>query len=165
MLMTPKGNLLRNPGFELGLRFWEVPQTLPNAVKFNVSAQAEFPHSGLSALAMNELHGEHLSVVYQDVRVSPGKCYELDFVVSGTGEGRGPVRLSAEVRWLDDDGDDLGLALALFVPQVGRACDGEWALHTGVTDEAPLGARRARVSLASAGRMVLVDDVAFFKLE
>ena len=164
MLIMPKGNLLKNPGFELGLGFWEVPQTLPNLTRVNVSAQAEFPHSGLATLAMNVLHGDHLSVVYQDVRVSPGKCYELDFVVSGAGDKQ--ARLAAEVRWLDDDCEDLGLALALFVPLVGRACDGQWALHTGITDEAPLGARRARVSFSSAGEcVVLVDDAAFFKTE
>ena len=163
MLMTPKGNLLRNPGFELGLRFWEVPQTLPYTIKANVSARALFPHSGLAALALNELDGEYLSVVYQDVRISPCKCYQLDFAVSGAG---GPARLSAEVHWLDDDNEDLGVALVLFVPEVGRACDGQWSLYTGGTDEAPLGARRARISFASAGGcQVLVDDAAFFKIE
>jgi hypothetical protein len=164
MLTTPKGNLLQNPGFELGLEFWEVPQTLPNAKKANVSAQSAFPHSGLASLALNVLDDEHLSVVYQDVRVSPGKCYQLDCVVSGLGEGHG--RLSLEVRWLDDDCEDLGLGLSLLIPDVGRACDGEWDLHSGVTDEAPLGARRARISVASADKcVVLVDDLAFYKID
>jgi len=164
MLTTPKGNLLKNPGFELGLGFWEVPQTLPNEKKTNVSVHSGFPHSGLASLALNVLDDDHLSVVYQDVRVTPGKCYQLDCAVSGLGEGRG--RLSVKVHWLDDDGEDLGLGLSLLVPDVGRACDGEWDLQSGVTDEAPLGARRARISIASAGKcVVLVDDLAFYKID
>lgn len=102
--------------------------------------------------------------MYQDVRVSPGNRYELDFAISGACAG--PAKFSAEVRWLDDESEDLGPALAIFVPRVGSASDGGWVLHTGITEEAPLGARRARVSLASCDSDgVLVDDVAFFKSE
>jgi hypothetical protein len=76
------------------------------------------------------------------------------------------VKFTAGVSWLDEDGEDLGLGLLAFVPRVGSAPDGEWGFQSGITDEAPLGARRARLSLASGdGCGVLVDDAAFYRSE
>lgn len=165
MLLPPKGNLVRNPGFELGLKSWEVPVTLPVTMYTNVSVIGVYVHSGLGSLLLSSYSSTYLAAVYQDVRVSPGNHYELGFSVAGLGTY--PVQLHAEVRWLDEDGDDLGLALAISVPWVGPAQAGSWALHTGMTDEAPLTARRARIAFTAGvpGPGILVDDVAFFKSE
>ncbi len=164
MLTVPKGNLIRNPGFELGLDFWRVPMTMPYSEYFNVAAYTGEAHSGLASLYFNVFDPSFLAVVYQDVRVSPGCRYELDFSIAG--EARMSVNFLAEVHWLDDDNEDLGIGLAILVNHVGSAASGEWVLHSGITEEAPLAGRRARISLASSfDTGVLVDDVLFFKSE
>jgi hypothetical protein len=165
MLTIPKGNLVKNPGFELGLQFWETPQVLPHPGCQNVCVLGLFPHSGLASLCMGFYDQTHPAVVYQDVRVTPGNHYELDFSVSGISPSA--AAFQAEVRWLDEDQDDLGVALAIFVPEVGPAEAGAWTLHSGITEEAPIAARRARVSFGKGivSTLILVDDVLFFKSE
>lgn len=165
MFTIPKGNLLKNPGFELGLEFWKIPEVLPCTDCRNVSVLGLSPHSGLASLCMGYCDETHPAVVYQDVRVSPGCHYELDFSLAGIHAAK--TAFQAEVNWLDDDGDDVGIALAIFVSEVGSASCGAWTLHTGITEEAPLAARGARVSLAKGATdaLVLVDDVLFFKSE
>ena len=64
------------------------------------------------------------------------------------------MNLVSEVHWLDDDNMDLGTGLAIVVNAISSACDGQWVLYTGIT-EAPLGARRARVSYIVRGRRPL----------
>jgi hypothetical protein len=166
MLLTPKGNLVKNPGFELGLAFWGVPATLPGPFYLtNAAVIAAFSHSGLASLYLGCSGSTFLSAVYQDVCVSPCSCYELAFSLAGFGSY--PVALQADVHWLNEDGDDLGVALALFVPEVGPASAGAWTLHTGITEEAPLAAKRARVSFAlgCTGPGALLDDVSLVKSE
>lgn len=165
MAAAPKGNLVKNPGFELGLAFWQIPATTAVPGLTNVAALSLYSHSGLASLAMGLSDPVFVSAVYQDVPVSPGIRYELSFSLAGFRSY--PTPFQAEVRWLDEDGDDLGLALAMSVPQVGSAASGNWTLHTGITEEAPLGARRARVSFQKGypGSPVLVDDVSLVKTE
>lgn len=165
MFAIPKGNLVKNPGFELGLEFWRVPDTLPCPGCQNVSVLGIAPHSGLASLCLGYHDQSHPAVVYQDVRVSPGCHYELDFSLAGIHAAK--TAFQAEVGWLDEDGDDLGVGLAIFVSEIGPAPDGAWTLHTGLTGEAPLTARCARVSLAKGitDALVLVDDILFFKCE
>jgi hypothetical protein len=165
MFVVPKGNLVKNPGFELGLAFWQVPTLMPGLYGINAAAFTVYSHSGLASLFLGICDPAFLSAVYQDVNVSPGARYELGFSLAGLGAY--PAAFQAEVHWLDEDGEDLGPALSIFVPEVGPAQAGGWTLHTGITEEAPLGARRARVSFARGcpDPGVLLDDVSLVKSE
>ena len=165
MASTPKGNLLKNSGFELGLAFWQVPPSTTGPGPGNVAAMSLYSHSGFASLAMGLQDSALISSVYQDVPISPGVRYGLTFSLAGLTHC--PTSFSAEVRWLDEDGEDLGVALAIDVPQVGPAAEGEWTLHTGTTEEAPIGARRARVSFHKGylGSPVLLDDVSLVKVD
>ena len=165
MISAPKGNLVKNPGFELGLAFWEVPPTLPDLTLRNVRVTDLTSHSGLSMLGMGVTAVGQPAAVYQDVRVAPGRVYQLSFAVAGAAAN--PADLLLEVRWIDADGEDMGLAYSTFVPSsaIGAASIGGWTLHTGVTDEAPMGARFARIAFTKgAGTAELfVDDVFFYE--
>lgn len=163
MLVIPRGNLIQNPGFELALEFWIRPLNTPYTLRQNVVALGQFPHSGLSAAAFGHFNTQYVSVIYQDVPISPGNTYELDFHVAGL--SRCPVQFNAEARWLDDGNTDLGVGLAIPVAAVASASDGQWTLHTGITEGAPLGARKARISFTSSTAIVLLDDVLFFRTE
>ena len=165
MASTPKGNLLKNPGFELGLAFWQVPPSTTCPEPGNVAAMSLYSHSGFASLAMGLNDPNLISSVYQDVHVSPGSRYELAFSLSGLSSY--PTSFAAEIRWLDEDGDDLGVALAIVVPEVGAVAEGDWTLHKGITEEAPVGARQARVSFhkGNLGSPVLLDDVSMIKAD
>ncbi|MBE3520154.1 MAG: hypothetical protein IMW97_07655 [Firmicutes bacterium] len=166
MISAPRGNLVKNPGFELGLAFWETPPTLTDLTLRNVRVTDLTSHSGLAMLGMGVEAPGQPAAVYQDVCVAPGRIYQLSFAVAGAAAN--PADLLVEVRWLDADGEDLGLAYSALVPSgtIGAAGTGGWTLHTGVTDEAPMGARFARISLTKgAGTAELfVDDVFFCEL-
>jgi hypothetical protein len=163
MLSHPRGNLIQNPGFELALEFWNCPQSTPSLIRSNVAATARFSHSGVGSALLGDNGTEFVSAIYQDVPVSHGNTYELNFNVAGLAECT--VNLVSEVHWLDDDNMDLGTGLAIVVNAISSACDGQWVLYTGITEEAPLGARRARVSFTSSGDAVLLDDILFRKIE
>jgi hypothetical protein len=164
---APKGNLVKNPGFELGLAFWNVPRVLMNCLYMNAAIVGGSVHTGLAMLAMGCFDPTIPTVVYQDVQICPGKNYELNFAVSG--EIAAPNCLSADVRWLDEDDDDMGVALCIQVPRnsIASIHKPSWTMHTGITNTAPLGARKVRISFTTGeGSAVLfLDDVVFYELE
>lgn len=167
MISVPIRNLIKNPGFELGLAFWQVPHTLTSLVAQNVRiADAGLSHSGLAMLGMGSLFRKQPAVVFQEVPVVPGKHFELDFSVAGAQPA--PASLQAEVHWVDAEGNDLGVALSMFVPAstIGAVTAGAWTLHTGVTDESPLGVKKARISFTKGSGTceLFLDDVFFFQV-
>ncbi len=167
IVSIPQGNLIKNPGFELGLAFWHVPQTLTSTITQNVRiADAGLSHSGLAMLGLGSLYPKQPAMIFQEVQVTPGKHFELDFSVAGLCACAAP--LQATVEWLDANGNDAGLALSIFVPAVtvGLVTEGGWTLHTGITDQSPVGSRSARVSFTrgSGAAEVFIDDVYFFQV-
>jgi len=160
----PKGNLVKNPGFELGLQFWEVPRTIDYLEASNVTVQNGRAHSGVAAAFFGEYWGEYAAALFQDVPVAERRFYELHFHVAGEYEAPN-ADFIVEVRWLDGHKNDLGPGLNIFVPKetIGRADDGEWSPHARLTNEAPEHAAFARISFtrgASYNELIL-DDVYF----
>lgn len=165
--MALGGNLVKNPGFELGLAFWQVPSTLTSLINQNVRVtDAGLSHSGLSMLGMGSLDPAQPAAVFQEVPVAPGRTYQLNF--SASGAAANPAPLQVAVFWLDGDGNELSLGLSIFVPQstIGAVTTGAWTLYTGLTDESPARARAARIGFTkgSGTSELFVDDVAFFEV-
>jgi hypothetical protein len=165
---VPEGNLIRNHSFEIGLAFWQVPLTLTSTVTQNVRiADAGLSHSGLAMLGLGALYPKQPAVVYQEVQVCPGRYFELDFSVAGYCQC--PAPLQATVTWLDGFGNEIGLGLSMFIPAatIGPVIDGGWTLHTGITDESPVGTRSARISFTrgSGSAEIFIDDVFFFQVD
>lgn len=165
--MSLGGNLVKNSGFELGLAFWQVPPTLTSLVHQNVRvADAGLAHSGLSMLAMGGFDPAQPAVIYQEVPVSPGRFYQLNLSVSGA--SLNPASLEVTVVWLDAEGNEIGLGLSIFVPAatVGSVTSGAWSMSTGVTDEAPVRARKARIAFTkgSGTSELFLDDISFFEV-
>lgn len=162
-----QGNLIKNPGFELGLAFWQVPSTLTSTITQNVRiADASLSHSGLAMLGLGSLYPKQPAVVFQEVPVGPGKYYELDFSVAGLCACAAPIQ--ATVEWLDANGHNAGLALSIFVPAatVGLVTEGGWTLHAGITDQSPAGTRSARISFTRGSGIaeLFIDNVYFFQV-
>ncbi|HHY18073.1 MAG TPA: hypothetical protein GX524_08345 [Firmicutes bacterium] len=167
MISVPEGNLIKNHGFEIGLALWQVPLTLTSTVTQNVRiADAGLSHSGLAMLGLGGLYPKQPAMVFQEVQVSPGKYFELDFSVAGF--CLCPAPLQAAVTWLDGYGNEIGLGLSIFIPAttIGQVAEGGWTLHTGVTDESPVGTRIARISFTRGSGLaeVFIDDVFFFQV-
>ena len=162
----PKGNLVKNPGFELGLQFWEIPVTLNDLTTRNVDIRDNVnAHSGNAAAALGSNSSTDPAAIFQDVRVAENRFYELHFHVAGTTLPPN-ADLIVEARWLNKHKNDLGPGLNIFVPggTIGNAGDGEWSPHARLTSESPEHAAYARLSFTRgegiANELVL-DDVFF----
>lgn len=161
----PKGNLVKNPGFELGLQFWEVPVTLTDLDIRNVDVRnGDDAHSGLAAAALGAYSASDPAVLFQDVPVADRRFYELHFHVAGTADAPN-ANLIVEVRWLDRHKNDLGPGLNIFVPAetIGYADNGEWSPHGRLTGESPEHAAFARISFTrgEGSNELVLDDVSF----
>ncbi|MHB9144093.1 MAG: hypothetical protein ACYC5Y_02000 [Symbiobacteriia bacterium] len=161
----PKGNLVKNPGFELGLAFWEVPVTQTDLDIRNVDVRngAE-AHSGVAAAALGAYSTIDPAVLFQDVPVADRRFYELHFHVAGTAVAPN-ANLIVDVRWLDRHKNGLGPGLDIFVPAetIGYAGSGAWSPHGRLTGESPEHAAFARISFTRGGgsNELVLDDVSF----
>jgi len=167
IVSIPEGNLIKNPGFELGLAFWQAPLTLTSTITQNVRiADAGLAHSGLAMLGLGSLYPKQPAMVFQEVEVCSGKYFELDFSVAGLCACAAP--LQATVQWLDARGNEIGLGVSILIPAatIGLVTEGGWTLHSGITDQAPVGTGSARISFTRGSGLaeIFLDDVHFFQV-
>lgn len=165
-----RGELIVNGGFEDSMTFfgWQID---PNNDGVN-QADADEVHSGVKAARLgftniaDKLNGN--GVLFQEVSgICHSHFYELKFEMNGEiQKGNAPV--DARVIWLDEDKNVLGIGLHIIVTGASLPDDriGVWTTFQGITDNAPIGAKFARIrfEIHAANpdtQHVHLDDVSF----
>lgn len=87
--------------------------------------------------------------IYQDVSITPRRCYLLNFGYRPVGfDDAG--NLLVEVKWLDRDRREIGLGLSIIILSDTTDIDTEWHTYLGITEPAPSNAVMARVEFGKS---------------
>lgn len=150
-------NLIRNPGFDNELDFWTYDDVdVPTA---------DDSYEGRRYAAMDTG-----SFLFQDVplRHAQNRCFLFSFALRARNE---LVNGTAQVIWLDRNGNEIGLGLSL-VMQTDQPENAtfKWLVYAGITEPAPPGAVAARVQFGHSRDDVEspatmdIDNVIFCRL-
>lgn len=87
--------------------------------------------------------------IYQDVSITPERCYLFSFGYRTAGSNSAG-NLLAQVKWLDVNGREIGLGLSIIIGS-GTAVDVlKWLTYLGITEPAPENAAKARVQFSKS---------------
>lgn len=152
-------NLILNPGFENGLTSWTFDDV--------DTPSADDSYEGTQYAEMDDG-----SFLFQDVplRYAENHCFLLSFAFRAR---NGLSNLTAQVIWLDRNGNEIGLGLSAIL-QSNHESNGittiKWLVYAGVTEPAPRGAVAARVQFgcpdddAETTPELDIDNVIFCRL-
>ncbi len=152
-------NLLQNPGFANGLDGW---------TSVGVTAQNTGGYIGQNFVNLSSGG----ALINQTVALPFGAachCFLMNFALhyGGTEAPNGDV--FAQVHWLDAQGDEIGLGLALVVSQPFQPVD-QWQVYTGLTERVPLNAVSVRIQFTKssglgAEAIIGLDSVIFARVD
>lgn len=138
VILTPAGsaNLVQNPGFELGVAFW-------NVNNFNPVFGGVF--EGAAAVFTSENN----STLSQDIPITALPA-NSSFLFSFAVRGFELAALSVQLFWLDAEDAVIGTGLDLSIPRDTLEDQGNYLTYLDITSPAPAGAVKARVLFTSA---------------
>ena len=152
-------NLLQNPGFVSGLDGW---------TSVGVTAQNTGGYIGQNFVNLSSGG----ALINQTVTLPFGAAFHsflLNFALHFSGAEAPNGDVFAQAHWLDAQGDEIGLGLALVVSQPVQPVD-QWQVYTGLTERAPLNAVFARIQFAKssglgAEAIIGLDSVLFARID
>ncbi len=152
-------NFLQNPGFVNGLDGWS---------SVGVTAQNTGGYIGQNFVNLSSSGALINQTVTLPFGVA-GHNFLLNFALhySGTEAINGDVY--AQVHWLDAQGNEIGIGLALIVSQPGQPVD-QWQVYTGLTERVPLGTVSVRIQFTKssgleAEAIIGLDSVIFARVD
>ncbi len=130
-------NLVQNPGFEAGLAHWASDPDTSFVPSFSLSYEG----AGHTETAAN-------GVLFQDVPLNklPARS---SFLLSFAAFANGAANLSIRVEWRNAADDPIGSGLNLFIPNVTLVDQLNYLSYLEITDRAPYGTVKARISFAA----------------
>jgi len=149
-------NLVQNPSFESGLAHWTSDP--------NTSFIPDFllPFEGV-AQAVTTANGS----LFQDVPINwlPAKS---SFMLSFAAAATGAATLTVRVEWRNAADNPIGSGLNLLIPSDTLISQGNYLSYLDITDFAPTGTVKARISFAASiigtGAALVIDQVIFARV-
>lgn len=149
-------NLVQNPGFEAGLAYW----TSDPDTSFVPNYSFSYEGAGDTETTAN-------GILFQDVPLNtlPARS---PFLLSFAAFANGAATLTIRVEWRDAADNPIGSGLNLFIPNVTLVDQLNYLSYVEITDRAPYGTAKARISFAATilapETSVHIDQVIFVRV-